>query len=94
MDKKSRQILKYMRSGNVVHRHEIIRHFGETYIPSLDYLLQAGYLTPVHASQNYRITGLGLGFLEQYLPDQFLRWAPFCISLYAALISTLTALFR
>ena len=92
MDKKSRQVLRFLRSGQTVHRNELIRRFGETHIPSIDYLVNAGYIQPVHNSQNYRITGLGLGFLEQYLPDQFLRWAPFFISLYAAAVSTFTAL--
>lgn len=39
MDKKSRQILKYMNRVDSAAREDLLRRFGSAYEPSLDFLL-------------------------------------------------------
>ncbi len=106
MDKKSRQILKYMSTVNSAHRSDLLRRFGSTCEASLDFLLSEKYIAPQTSSvqyfnretgkhdppvevafDNYHITGYGLGFLERYKSDIFLRWAPLVISALSLLIS-------
>lgn len=106
MDKKSRQILKYMRSVNSARRADLLRRFGSTYEASIDFLLSEKYIArqtsrirfanretgkhdpPVEvAFDNYHITGYGLGFLERYKSDIFLRWAPLIISILSLVVS-------
>lgn len=106
MDKKSRQILKYMNSVDSATREELLRRFGSTYEPSLDFLLSEKYIArqtsrvqfvnretgkhdpPVEVTfENYHITGYGLGFLERYRSDIFLRWAPLAVSFLSLIVS-------
>lgn len=106
MDKKSRQILKYMRSVNSARRADLLRRFGSAYEASIDFLLSEKYIArqtsrirfvnretgkhdpPVEvAFDNYHITGYGLGFLERYKSDIFLRWAPLVISTLSLVVS-------
>ena len=106
MDKKSRQILRYMRSVDFASREDLLRRFGSTYAASLDFLLSEKYIarqtstvqffnreTGKHdppasvASDIYLITGYGLGFLERYKSDIFLRWAPLIISILSLVVS-------
>lgn len=107
MDKKSRQILKYMRSVNSARRADLLRRFGSTYEASIDFLLSEKYIEPGKNSYNkafkedgniiyrkvtaptedYHITGYGLGFLERYKSDIFLRWAPLVIGILSLIIS-------
>lgn len=43
-------------------------------------------------TQRYHITGHGLGYLEHYHADLFLRWAPLVLSIYAAGVSTFSSI--
>ena len=44
MDKKSRQILKYMNRVDSAAREDLLRRFGSAYEPSLDFLLSEKYI--------------------------------------------------